>query len=89
MNSHAANKNITYPTGAFVQGASGIVDVLYDINTRGQVENIRFQRDNPLADFEKDIERQMHQWSFERADARRDIPLRLDFRINRSSRQAD
>ncbi|PLR40697.1 hypothetical protein CYR55_05300 [Chimaeribacter californicus] len=79
---YAKDNSLSYPRRAEALRIDGHVKVIYDVNNKGVVENIRFIEASPKHSFEKSIREQMRHWHFKANDAKRDVPLDVTFKAN-------
>lgn len=73
---------IKYPVRAENLRIDGEVDVLYDINKNGRVENIRLIRAEPNDVFDRSVRKQISYWKFSPGKARKDERLKILFKAN-------
>ncbi len=73
---------IKYPVRAENLRIDGEVNVLYDINQNGRVENVRFISSDPPYVFDRSVRKQMSYWKFAIGDARKDEKLKIQFKAN-------
>ncbi|WP_241616899.1 energy transducer TonB [Rosenbergiella epipactidis] len=79
-----ADNKITYPERAWQLHKSGDVDILYNIDERGYVDNIRVINEEPKGFFVRGIKNQMDNWRFPKGHPRKDINLSVKFRYPKS-----
>ncbi|MDU1575437.1 MAG: TonB family protein [Pantoea sp.] len=83
MSAFSAEANvIKYPARAENLRIGGEVNVLYDINKSGRVENVRLTKAEPLYVFERSVRKQMSYWKFPIGEARKDEKLKILFKAN-------
>jgi len=73
---------IKYPVRAENLRIDGEVQVLYDVNKDGRVENIRFTSSEPPYVFDRSVRKQMSYWKFATGEARKDEQLKILFKAN-------
>jgi len=73
---------IKYPVRAENLRIGGEVNVLYDINNNGRVENVRFTRAEPPYVFDRSVRKQISYWKFPAGAARKDELLKIIFKAN-------
>ncbi|WP_312837181.1 TonB family protein [Pantoea sp.] len=79
----AAEANvIKYPSRAENLRIDGEVQVIYDVNKDGKVENIRFTSSEPLYVFDRSVRKQMSYWKFPTGETRKDEQLKILFKAN-------
>lgn len=74
-----ADNKITYPERAWQLHKSGEVELVYNINVYGNVENIRLVKEDPKGFFERGIRSQMDNWKFQKGNPKKDIKLSVKF----------
>ncbi|BEN06010.1 TonB family protein [Serratia marcescens] len=70
---------IEYPKRAQALNFTGFVDVLYDISIDGKVENVRVTDAKPRDVFDRSVMQQLGRWTFEKGEAKKNVPLRIIF----------
>lgn len=85
LHSFSSENKIYYPNRAESLRISGSVDLLYDVNSHGRVENIRVLSSEPKYYFEKMVAQQMKLWRFKEASPKKDVPLHIEFRQDKPS----
>ena len=73
---------IKYPVRAENLRIGGEVNVLYDINKNGRVENVRFTKTEPPYVFDRSVRKQISYWKFPAGAARKDERLKIIFKAN-------
>ncbi|MDU5779221.1 MAG: TonB family protein [Pantoea sp.] len=73
---------IKYPVRAENLRIGGEVNVLYDVNKIGRVENIRLISAEPPDVFDRSVRKQISYWKFSPGNARKDEQLRILFKAN-------
>lgn len=79
-----ADNKLTYPERAWQLQKSGEVDIIYNIDEYGGVENIRLIKEEPKGFFERGVRSQMGKWKFPKGNPRKDIKLSVKFRYPES-----
>lgn len=73
---------IKYPTRAENLRIEGEVNVLYDINNNGSVDNVRLIKAEPPYVFDRSVRNQISHWRFPAGEAKNDESLRILFKAN-------
>ncbi|MDU5837137.1 MAG: TonB family protein [Pantoea sp.] len=73
---------IKYPVRAENLRIDGEVNVLYDINKKGIVENIRVISAEPPDVFDRSVRKQISYWKFSPGNVRKDEQLKILFKAN-------
>lgn len=73
---------IKYPTRAENLRIEGEVNVLYDINNNGSVDNVRLVKAEPPYVFDRSVRNQISHWKFPAGEARKDESLKVIFKAN-------
>ena len=77
-----AQNKITYPDRAEKLRFGGEVELLYDVTPEGSVSNIRILKVYPSYLFDREVKRQMSDWTFPAKNPRKDVPLKIVFKPN-------
>lgn len=70
-----------YPNRARALNQEGSVEVMFDVNSNGKLENIRIINATPKNLFEEEVKRALKKWQYERK-ASQNIRLTINFRLN-------
>lgn len=73
---------IKYPVRAENLRIDGEVNVIYDINKLGKVENVRLIRAEPPYVFDRSVRKQISYWKFPAGAARKDERIKIIFKAN-------
>lgn len=77
-----AQNKITYPERAEKLRFGGEVELLYDVTPEGSVSNIRILKVHPNYLFDRELKRQMSDWTFPENNPKKDVPLKIVFKPN-------
>ncbi|WP_293649702.1 TonB family protein [uncultured Pantoea sp.] len=73
---------IKYPVRAENLRIDGEVNVLYDVNRNGRVENIRLISAEPPDVFDRSVRKQISYWKFTSGKAKKNEQLKIIFKAN-------
>ncbi|AVV37844.1 TonB family protein [Pantoea vagans] len=76
---HAENK-IAYPDRAEKLRFGGEVELIYDVSPQGVVSNVRILNVHPKYLFDREVKRQMSNWTFPKNAPKKDVPLKIIFK---------
>ncbi|TDQ23090.1 protein TonB [Raoultella sp. BIGb0149] len=71
-----------YPIVAYANHLTGYVQVVYDVNAQGKVEELRIVDSQPRYLFDEAVVRAMAQWEFEKNKPYKDMEIRVNFRLS-------
>lgn len=72
---------IDFPRYEWSFAQDGEIDVIYDINNNGRVENVRFKEAKPTSLFNGYLKRKMlDDWRFETNNPKRDVSVKVKFK---------
>ncbi|MGE0970357.1 TonB family protein [Klebsiella sp. WOUb02] len=71
-----------YPIVAHANHLTGYVQVVYDVNAQGKVEELRIVDSQPRYLFDEEVVRAMAQWEFEKNKPYKDMEMRVNFRLS-------
>lgn len=78
--SNGMDNKIKYPERALELNFSGFVDIIYDIDNSGMVENVRIIKSEPKYVFDRSVDSQVKKWRFMKGGAKKDVPLKIVFK---------
>ncbi|WP_052698748.1 TonB family protein [Raoultella terrigena] len=76
-----------YPIVAHANHLTGYVQVVYDVNAQGKVEELRIVDSQPRYLFDEAVVRAMAQWEFEKNKPYKDMEIRVNFRLSQPNPQ--
>lgn len=74
-----------YPSAAKTLGIEGKLQVMYDINHVGKVENIKVLFASPEKIFEKNVKLAMRRWIYEKSNPKKKIVITFKFSVDNIS----